>query len=31
MVDLQAPVMQIHGSLRNPLAPHSGLRPRHGA
>ncbi|RII89846.1 siderophore biosynthesis protein, partial [Clavibacter michiganensis] len=30
MVDLQAPVMQIHGSLRNPLAPHSGLRPRIG-
>ncbi|OUE25327.1 GNAT family N-acetyltransferase [Clavibacter michiganensis] len=30
MVDLQAPVMQIHGSLRNPLAIHAGLRPRIG-
>jgi len=30
MVDLQAPVMQIHGSLRNPLAIHRGLRPRIG-
>ncbi|WP_310889675.1 GNAT family N-acetyltransferase [Clavibacter capsici] len=28
MVDLQAPVMQVHGSLRNPLAIHAGLRPR---
>lgn len=31
MVDLQAPVMQIHGSLRNPLAIHRGLRPHHSA
>ncbi|RIJ49619.1 GNAT family N-acetyltransferase [Clavibacter lycopersici] len=31
MVDLADPVLQIHGSLRNPLAPHAGLRPRHGA
>lgn len=30
MVDLQAPVMQVHGSLRNPLAIHRGLRPRIG-
>ncbi|WP_317230403.1 GNAT family N-acetyltransferase [Clavibacter sp. MX14-G9D] len=30
MVDLADPVLQIHGSLRNPLAVHAGLRPRHG-